>query len=449
MSSSLLLLLLLSSSSTAMAGRTTTYSPGTPSAYVDVHIATSFSSSSSGGGAGAEVELGYRFRVPASGSHFAPPPPMGPAWAEYAALTGGGGAGGRTATATTSSSSSDQQQPSSSSYYRLVLPPESDPLLCGESRGIADYSDPAENADVGFDPDSFEGGGGSTIALLVPRGGCSFESKARSAQRLGASVVLVRNTLDSRYGLVVDDEEAAAAADVVDGGADDDGGGGGPDWSNTRWPIGGYDYECGGTRGNAAAARNGFGWRSEVDPRALNFDPPPYGDGPDGTNDALLSGPGVDGNLCAIGVGSGSATTTTTTTTTFESRCPSMRCLLTGRNGTSNPAHLEACCAWDELQPMGDDDGEDDGDAIPPGTEEDITIPALFVTMEKGYELYDLVMDAIAENAVSVGSVKFVAVVPYGRYRPAVHYSTMLLWALAIFALWVSSRRSAKEYEER
>ena len=162
MSSSLLLLLLLSSSSTAMAGRTTTYSPGTPSAYVDVHIATSFSSSSSGGGAGAEVELGYRFRVPASGSHFAPPPPMGPAWAEYAALTpGGGGAGGRTATATTSSSSSsDQQQPSSSSsYYRLVLPPESDPLLCGESRGIADYSDPAENADVGFDPDSFEGGG--------------------------------------------------------------------------------------------------------------------------------------------------------------------------------------------------------------------------------------------------------------------------------------------------
>lgn len=329
-----------------------------------------------------------------------------------------------------------------------MLPPKSDPLLCDETRGIVDYTDPAGNADI-FDPDTrlsgFEGG----LMLLVPRGGCSFESKARSAQRLGASGVLVRNTLDSRYGLLVDD---GAAADVVDGAADDGTGTAPPDWPNTRWPVGGYDYECGDR-----AARHGFGWRSEVDPLALSFDPPPYGDGPDGTNDALLSGPGVDGNLCAIGVAAddatrppsdGSGSGSATTTTTFESRCPSMRCLLTGRNGTYNPAHLEACCAWDELQPMGSD-GDNDGDAIPPGAEEDIAIPALFVTMEKGYELYDLVMDAIAENAVSVGSAKYVAVVPYGRYRPAVHYATMLLWALAIYALWVSSRRSAKEYGER
>jgi len=116
-----------------------------------------------------------------------------------------------------------------------VLPPKSDPLLCDETRGIVDYTDPAGNADI-FDPDTrlsgFEGG----LMLLVPRGGCSFESKARSAQRLGASGVLVRNTLDSRYGLLVDD---GAADDVVDGATDDGTGTTPPDWSNTRWPVGG------------------------------------------------------------------------------------------------------------------------------------------------------------------------------------------------------------------
>jgi hypothetical protein len=323
-----------------------------------------------------------------------------------------------------------------------MLPPESDPLLCDESRGLVDYADPASSSSSSSSGGGFEGGS----YVLVPRGRCSFESKARSAQRLGASGILVRNTLDSRYGLV----DETAADDVVDGAATD--GGTRPDWSNTRWPVGGYDYECGTTR--RGTARDGIGWRGEIDPRALNFDPPPYGDGPDGTNDALLSGPGVDGNLCALlvadddGGGGGGGSAATTTTTTFESRCPSMRCLLTGKNGTHNPAHLEACCAWDELQPMGSD-GDDDGDAIPPPMEEDITIPALFVTMEKGYELYDLVMEAIAENAVSVGSVRYVAVVPYGRFRPAVHYSAMLLWVVAIFALWISASRSAKEYGER
>ena len=50
---------------------------------------------------------------------------------------------------------------------------------------------------------------------------------------------------------------------------------------------------------------------------------------------------------------------------------------------------------------MGDDYGGggyyyNDGDAVPPGDEEPITIPALFVTMEKGGELRALVADADA-----------------------------------------------------
>jgi hypothetical protein len=106
---------------------------------------------------------------------------------------------------------------------------------------------------------------------------------------------------------------------------------------------------------------------------------------------------------------------------TFESPCPGKRCLLIGRNGTSDRGRLEACCAWDLLLDMGDDYGGgggyyyNDGNAVPPGDEEPITIPALFVTMEKGGELRTLVADAYPKNAVSAGSVGYVGVVAYGR----------------------------------
>jgi hypothetical protein len=139
---------------------------------------------------------------------------------------------------------------------------------------------------------------------------------------------------------------------------------------------------------------------------------------------------------------------------TFESHCPGGRCLLTGRNGTSDRGRLEACCAWDLLLDMGDDYGGsgyyyNDGDAVPPRDEEPITIPALFVTMEKGGELRALVADADAENTVSAGSVGYVGVVAYGRWRPPTHYSVALLWALAVCAIWASAVASARKYEER
>ena len=67
---------------------------------------------------------------------------------------------------------------------RLVLPPALDPLLCGKSSGLVNYRDPSASAAHGGggfdDPDTclsgFEG-----AYVLVPRGRCSFESKARSA----------------------------------------------------------------------------------------------------------------------------------------------------------------------------------------------------------------------------------------------------------------------------
>jgi hypothetical protein len=119
-----------------------------------------------------------------------------------------------------------------------------------------------------------------------------------------------------------------------------------------------------------------------------------------------------------------------------------------------NRGRLEACCAWDLLLDMGDGYGGggyyyNDGNAIPPGDEEPITIPTLFVTMEKGGELRALVADADAKNTVLAGSVGYVRVVAYGRWRPPTHYSAELLWAFAVCAIWASAVVSARKYGER
>lgn len=200
----------------------------------------------------------------------------------------------------------------------------------------------------------------------------------------------------------------------------------GPHWSNTKWPVEQRDYDCGDH-----GASNKFGLRAEVDASQLAFTPAPY-DGD--TNDPLLTGPVVDGNLCAQ----------TANVDSFEGRCPSERCLLTGRNATDDGTKLEACCAWDLFLRMSTD-GDNDGDAVPQEEEEEITIPALFVTMENGEELYDLVVDA-GRNSEQGESVQFVNVVPYQRWYPSVHYSSIVVWLLAVFTLWISAYASAVEY---
>jgi hypothetical protein len=87
--------------------------------------------------------------------------------------------------------------------HRLVLPPALDPLLCGESSSLVDYRDPCASAASGgggaFDNPDTRLSGFEGAYVLVLRGRCSFESKARSAHRLGALGVVVRNTLDWRY----------------------------------------------------------------------------------------------------------------------------------------------------------------------------------------------------------------------------------------------------------
>jgi len=369
-----------------------------PTSFIDIHLVTSFSAEGS-------VEKGFLFRVEASESNFGKSPPMGPKWATHESLTGGGGK--EPDHLKHMESNLNSAHPS----HRLVLPPDADVYLCNEAEGSADYSNPTGNAASGvFDPDTglsgFEGN-----YVLVSRGKCTFEAKARSAQRLGASGVIVRNTLDSKYRLI--DEDADTNTNLQ-----------GPDWGNTKWPEEQRDYECGTNK-----AHGHVGWRAEIETSALSFRPPPY----DGTiNDVLLTGPAVDGSLCAK----------EPNLENFEHHCPSQRCVLTGKNASSDGSTLEACCAWDMYVRMATD-GELDGDAVPQEEEEDIVIPALFVTMESGDELYEVVVDA----AIQQGEiVQFVNVVPYARWYPPVHFSGIVVWVVALLTLGVSAYGSATEY---
>lgn len=412
---------LLLAASALAAMTTTTILPAvqaaTPTAYIDIHQITSFTNTGS-------IERGFLFRAEASESNFAGSPPKGPKWSTKSALTGGAGKNPDHLKHATKQKSALASNPT----HRLMLPPDSDPYLCNEARGVSDYLNPAGNAASGaFDPDTLLSGYENNY-VLVPRGRCTFEAKARSAQRLGAAGAVVRNTLESRYRLIDEDASSPSSANSKNG----------PDWSNTEWPVDRRDYECGVGQRHAA---DGIGWRAEIDPSSLNFSPAPY----DGSvNDPLLTGPASDGSLCA----------NQPELENFAKRCPSERCLLTGRNSTTFATDddgtpldgvtmkLEACCAWDSYVRMSTD-GDVDGDAVPQEEEERVVIPALFVTMESGDELYDVVRDAEAQTG---DAVRFVTIVPYGRWYPSGHYSSIVVWALALFTLWIASYESAKEY---
>ena len=312
----------------------------------------------------------------------------------------------------------DEDEDPPSALLELVPPPSQDPFLCNEADGISAY------------PPTARGYYDAPAAVLVPRGGCAFASKALSAQRLGAQLVVVGDTLASRYGLrelygAEDDDYAAAQAALP------------PTFEDVRWPQDRTGYDCGRGRAYLPAG-------------LLSFDPLPYDAA---SNDPLLTGTAADGSLCALGAGEG-----------FERSCPSLRCLLTGRErgsggedgnddddddddddagrwwdgetGEGSPpsapaegALLEACCAWDVHMNMG-------------GDSEMVFIPALFVTMEQYALLQSL------EEAFLLGSGPRPQVLAYERWYPSPNASTFLLWLLGVLVTGLSSYVGAWEYRE-
>jgi hypothetical protein len=93
------------------------------------------------------------------------------------------------------------------------------------------------------------------------------------------------------------------------------------------------------------------------------------------------------------------------------------------------------------------DDGENVAASKRTDEEEDIVIPALFVDMKNGEELYELVVDA-GKNS-NGDDVQVLTIVPYGRWYPSTHHSSAVVWLLTMFTLWISVFMSAKEYRYR
>lgn len=313
-------------------------------------------------------------------------------------------------------------------HLGLALSPADDELLCNEVDGLVNYT----NGD-GEAVTRVYGG----QAVLVPRGGCTFERKVLSAQRLGAAGAVVYNTLESRYSLnetnytnVTTDEE------IRD-----------PTYDDIVWPRPKHDYDC-----NYASA--------QVPKELFSFDPLPYNAA---VNDPLLTGTADDGNLCALhndAVKGGTGAFSNP-----GSRCSSQRCLLTGREDEEKGT-MEACCAWDIHIDM-----NGDGTLRTEGAES-VVVPSLFANMAQGSELRETLggsgatppavglpignvgADGVSTNAFansapgSAAEDTGVSVSMYRRWYPSPNASSLLLWMLGTFVTWIASYLSAIDYRK-
>lgn len=269
--------------------------------------------------------------------------------------------------------------------HRMVVPPGTNPLLCDDSdfdsNGKADASVYAN------------------AIVLVPRGECTYMHKTLAAQKLGASAVLVYNTLASRYTVNTTSHAgerypAYSSRDIV-------------------WPLSQHDYDC--QRGTA-----------RIPAADLSFDPLPY-NAPH--NDPLLggrrsgSGGSDSDSLCRL------------YSDDNLRQCSSQRCLVAhdqieseGQNKNKDNSTLMVCCAWDlHLEPAGDY-------AL---MNYSVNIPTLFVTMAQGDELLDLV-EAKSNAEVAV----------YARWQPAYNLSALLIWVLGVTVCAIAAYLSASEYHK-
>ncbi len=313
------------------------------------------------------------------------------------------------------------------------FPPDNDLYLCNESEGTADYSSSSSSS---IDKSLY-----INSAILVPRGLCSFEYKALSAQRLGASAIIIYGSLSSRYGLNYTNSTTTT---------NEEGGGENNDETTNNdaktrddytindmiWPGDKYDYDC--TFGQAHIPSEEFS-------NLLSFGQLPGGyDGM--TNDGYLTGLGSE-NLC---VKYDTNVASSSSSSSFGNKCESQRCLVTGRNVTtttnddgsssssgssSTTTYYEACCAWDLHVWLY-------ADTSIPKTVEEVTIPAVYVTMQESAEIMDLIRGSSSSSGEG-GDPILLSI--YQRYRPQYNASAVLIWAFGVFVAWISSYMSSSE----
>jgi len=292
-----------------------------------------------------------------------------------------------------------------------AFPPEGDAYLCNESEGWSDYSKNSNNNN-NVDKTAYY-----QSALLVPRGLCSFEHKALSAQRLGASAIIIYGSMSSRYGLnYTNSTEDCASEECSDAKTRDD-----YTEDDVLWPGDKNDYEC--DRGRALLPRAQY--------ESLDFLKMPGGYNEQ--NDGMLMGR-TENNLCvkydaADGDGEGGAS--------FANACESQRCLVTGKNVSSDDdgsIRYEACCAWDLHVWLY-------GDSAIPESSEDVTIRAVYITMQEASELLDVVRGSAAGGGGGGNDPVVLSV--YERHRPRYNASAVLIWAFGVFVAWIASYHSS------
>eukprot|EP00984_Skeletonema_dohrnii_P000175 scaffold58_cov105-Skeletonema_dohrnii-CCMP3373.AAC.3 len=263
-----------------------------------------------------------------------------------------------------SSSSSSNSRPAGVGLIPST-PPSDDLYLCNESYGFTTYSSSSGNAD---------GKSYNNAAILVPRGQCSFERKALSAQRLGASAIIIYGSLSSRYSLNVTNSTNEDGSSNNDAYTRDD-----YTIDDVKWPIDKQDYDC--DNGQAFIP-------SDVFSNKLNFITSPGGY--DDNNDDYLIG-NSENNMCV----KYAAAANDETTTSFVSACESQRCLITGKNvtdgGSDGNIKYEACCAWDFAIWLYQDT------TLTADEIKEVTIPAVYITMQQAMEFLDL-MNGVSSN---------------------------------------------------
>ena len=276
--------------------------------------------------------------------------------------------------------------------------------------------------------------------MLVPRGSCTFERKALSAQRLGASAIAIHGSLQSRYILNTTEPLGPNATDAERKRERTDEAEGRKCWGrectidDVLWPGDRYDYDC------------SYG-RAMVPTSVLSFNPLPYNGY---ENDPRLSGTAAEGNLCAINAADDSGTEGGGSVgggeDSFADRCESSRCLLTGKRGTGpdGGTTMEACCAWDLHIWLYDDPMLSDptADVV---KFEPVKIPAFYVTIAQGDDL--LASVASAASSPSSGG-QGVSAVMYSRYKPEYNPSALIIWAMGVFVAALAAWISASEYRD-
>lgn len=254
------------------------------------------------------------------------------------------------------------------SPHRLALAPNDNPLLC------QNVTTPSSVVAATDDE--------KAVYMLVPRGECTFETKAMNAQRLGAVGVIVEGSLASRYSLNKTKDAVLTEEDII-------------------FPTNLQDYDC--DKGHA-----------DIPASAISMTPLPYNAK---HNDPILSGDSA-ANLCL------------SHSPTKLQDCPSKACLLTG-NKTLDGNSLQACCAWDLAIWLYND---------PIFNKDDVVIPAVYVTVAQGLQLRQemmqspvkVTMSARIRSNYNVSALLIwalgVFVATLAAYLSASDYRTMTKW---------------------